>query len=69
MNSPSLKSIAFAWQIAFLFISRDPLRYRLLLPAIVLEKLLFPTGTYILYLQGREHSFATLGGSALDLVW
>lgn len=61
--------VVLAWQVAFLIISRDPLRYRPLLPAVFLEKLLFPVGTYILFVQERVHSFAMLGAGALDLAW
>ena len=61
--------IVIAWQIAFLIISRDPVRYRPLMPAIFLEKLLFPIGTFVLYVEGRVHSFAMVGSATLDLVW
>jgi len=33
--------VVVAWQIVFIIISRDPVRYRPLFPAIVLEKLLY----------------------------
>lgn len=60
--------VVLAWQIAFLIISRDPLRYLALMPAIFLEKLLYPLAVFSLYAQGRVHS-QMLGGAALDVVW
>ena len=45
--------IAIAWQLAFLIISRDPVRYRaFMIPAIV-EKATFGVATLVLYLAGR----------------
>lgn len=44
---------ALAWQLAFLVIGRDPLRYRpLMIPAVV-EKLSFGGAGIVLYLQQR----------------
>jgi hypothetical protein len=60
--------VVLAWQIAFIIISRDPVRYVSLMPAIFLEKLLYPLAVFPLYAQGRLHS-QMLGGAALDLVW
>ena len=60
--------VVLAWQIAFLIISRDPLRYVSLMPALFLEKLLYPAAVFPLYTQGRVHS-QMLGGAALDVVW
>jgi hypothetical protein len=44
---------ALAWQVLFLFISRDPIRYRPLMLPSVLEKLLYPAATCFLRLQHR----------------
>jgi hypothetical protein len=60
--------IVIAWQVAFLIISRDPLRYRPLMPAIFLEKLLYPGCVIVLYLKGRFPANA-MGAAMLDLVW
>ncbi len=60
--------VVLAWQVAFLIIARDPLRYRPLMPAVFLEKLLYPVALFVLYAQGRVHP-SMLGGSMLDLVW
>jgi len=61
--------IVLAWQVAFLIMSRDPARYRALMPALFLEKLLYPAAVFALYAQGRVGSATTLGTAALDLVW
>jgi len=60
--------VALAWQIAFLIISRDPLRYLPLMPALFLEKLLYPVGIFTLYTQGRAPA-QNLGTAVLDLIW
>ena len=60
--------VALAWQIAFLIISRDPLRYLPLMPALFLEKLLYPVAVFTLYFQGRLPA-QNLGTAVLDLIW
>lgn len=60
--------VTLAWQIAFLIISRDPLRYLPLMPALFLEKLLYPIAVFILYAQGRSPA-NNLGTAIIDLVW
>ena len=60
--------VALAWQVAFLIIARDPLRFRpLMLPAI-LEKLSFGVATVVLFAQGRLAALM-LGAGLLDLVF
>jgi hypothetical protein len=61
--------VTVAWQLAFLVIARDPLRYRPLMPAIFVEKLLYPLGTWILFAQRRVSAIATPVGASLDFVW
>ncbi len=57
--------IAVAWQLVFLVMSRDPVRYRpLMLPAIV-EKVSFGIPVAILYLQQRVWGFI-LGAAMID---
>ena len=57
--------IAVAWQLVFLVLSRDPVRYRaLMLPAVV-EKVSFGIPVAILYLQQRVSSFI-LGAAMAD---
>ena len=60
--------IVFVWQIAFLIISRDPLRYVPLMPALFLEKLLYPIVIFTLYAQGRATQQMFVG-PIIDLVW
>jgi len=45
--------VAVAWQVLFLILSRDPIRYRPMMIAAMLEKIGFPVAVLILYLQGR----------------
>jgi hypothetical protein len=47
---------ALAWQIAFFFISGDPVRYRPLMIPSMFEKFSFGAAVVILVLQGRMHS-------------
>jgi hypothetical protein len=60
--------VTLAWQIAFLIISRDPAQYVPLMPAVFLEKLLYPMAVLGLYEQGRVHP-QMLEGAGLDIVW
>ncbi len=48
--------LALAWQIAFVFIARDPVRYRPLMIPSIIEKVSFNAAVVILVLQGRMHS-------------
>ena len=59
--------VVLAWQVAFLIISRDPIRYRTLMIAAVLEKLAFGPACIVLYLQGRLAPTVLLFG-ILDLI-
>ena len=45
--------VTLAWQVAFLLISADPLRYRPLMPVAILEKAAFVLAAFGLYAQGR----------------
>ena len=45
--------LALVWQLAFLVIARDPVRYRPLILVAVLEKLSFGLAIPVLYLMGR----------------
>jgi len=47
---------ALAWQIAFLFIARDPVRYRPLMIPSIIEKFSFGSAVVILVLQARMHN-------------
>ena len=57
--------VSVAWQLVFLVMSTDPIRYRpLMLPAIV-EKASFLIPVIVLYLQQRVSSFM-LGVASID---
>ena len=59
--------IALAFQIVFLVIGSDPVRYRPLMPAAVVETFSFAAATAVLLVQGRVAG-PILGGAAIDLV-
>lgn len=59
--------VALAWQIAFLIISRDPVRYRLLMIPSMLEKFLFGIATVALFVAG-ETPAQMFGAAIIDLV-
>ena len=59
--------LALVWQVTFLLISRDPARWRPLMPITVLEKLVFGIPAVVLYLQGRIAP-AVLGAGLVDLL-
>ncbi|HKD83325.1 MAG TPA: hypothetical protein VKB58_01165 [Terriglobales bacterium] len=60
--------VTLAWQIAFLIISRDPLRYLPLMPALFLEKVLYPIAVFTLFAQGRTPA-QNLPTAIIDLIW
>lgn len=45
--------VALVFQLIFFIIAREPLKYRVLMPVSVLEKLSFAVPCIILYLQNR----------------
>lgn len=58
--------VALAWQLVFLVIARDAVRFRpLMLPAIV-EKLAFSVPVLVLYAQGRVAA-SVVGVGLIDL--
>jgi hypothetical protein len=46
---------ALAWQIAFLVIARDPVKYRLLMLPSMVEKFSYATAMVALVMQGRTN--------------
>ena len=46
---------ALAWQIAFLFIARDPVRLRVMMIPSVVEKFAYCTAVIVLVMQGRTN--------------
>lgn len=59
--------LALVWQFAFILISRDVVRYHLLMPVTVLEKLAFGVPAWILFLQDRAPVEVVVVGS-IDLL-
>ncbi|CAG0932927.1 hypothetical protein PLCT1_02217 [Planctomycetaceae bacterium] len=59
--------VALSWQVLFVVIARDPVRYRPVMPVAVLEKLGFGIAAVVLFAQGRLHA-AVLGAGIIDLV-
>jgi hypothetical protein len=60
--------VALAFQIVFLIIASDPVKYRPLMIASIVEKFIFVIPTFYLYSQGRVAG-AIMGGASLDLLW
>ena len=62
--------IAIAWQVVFLLIAQDPVRYRLIIIPGILEKFSFGVAALVLHAQGRlsPSPVGPLGGAIVDLV-
>jgi hypothetical protein len=60
---------ALAWQFAFFVIASDPVRYRMLMPVAVFEKLSFFAACVWLYHTGKLAPGGPLLGSRIDGVW
>jgi hypothetical protein len=60
--------IAVAWQIVFLMISREPIRYRPIMLAAIVEKASFGLPAIVLYAAGKL-SAQMLGAGILDLIF
>ncbi|MFT5330526.1 MAG: hypothetical protein ACI9TB_002190 [Parasphingorhabdus sp.] len=58
--------LALVFQLIFILIAIDPVRYRPLIPIAVLEKLAFFLPVTILYLQGRVAMGAVFFGGMVD---
>ena len=58
--------VAVAWQVAFLIIAQDPVRYRPLMIPSVLEKATFGFAAIALFLLGRL-STQMLGAAVIDM--
>ncbi len=59
--------VAVAWQVLFLILAKDPVRYRLMMIPAVIEKASFGIATAVLYAQGRIPALM-LGGGIIDLL-
>jgi len=59
--------VAVAWQIAFLIISIDPKKYRLIIIASIVEKFSYGIAVAILYSQGKV-AIAVLVVGTIDMI-
>ncbi len=59
--------VALAWQVAFILISRDVQRYRLMMVPAILEKLAFGVAAPLLYFIGRVAG-EVAGVASIDLL-
>lgn len=60
--------VALAFQLVFLMIATDPVKFRPLMLAGIVEKFSFVIPTFYLYWKGRVAG-SIVGGAALDLMW
>jgi hypothetical protein len=58
----------FAWQLVYLLISRDPVRYRPMMLLAIVAKASFAGAVYVLSAQGRVAG-TTAVGATIDLVF
>lgn len=59
--------VAVAWQVAFLIIARDVVRFRPLMLAAIVEKASFALPTFVLFAGGRVAA-ATTAAASIDLL-
>jgi hypothetical protein len=59
--------VALAWQVVFLLIASDPVRYRPMMLPSILEKFTFGPAVVVLYMQGRV-SLSVLAAGLIDMV-
>src|SRR5258708_16606900 len=59
---------ALAWQIAFLIIAAAPARLRALVPAAIVEKLVYAAAVAVLFISGRVATLIAVFG-AVDLLF
>lgn len=60
--------LALLWQIIFVLIAKDPMRYRPIMPIAILEKFVYSVPVVILYSLGEIHA-KILGASLGDPVF
>ena len=59
--------VTLAWQLLFIFLSRDPVRFRPMIIPAILEKVCFVIAAIVLMLQNRIPGPALLG-AGIDLI-
>lgn len=60
--------VAVAWQVLFLILSKDPVRYRAMMTPSILEKFSFAIAVLILFFQHRISSIILAAG-IIDLIF
>lgn len=60
--------VAVAWQVLFLLLARNPVRYRVMMLPGALEKISFGVAALLLYAQGRLDQGLALAG-VIDLLF
>jgi hypothetical protein len=60
--------VTFLWQIVFVLIAKDPLRYPWLMPITILEKFVYTVPVVLLYLGGRVHG-SMMRSSLIDPIF
>jgi hypothetical protein len=60
--------ITLTWQVAFLLIARDPLRYRMMIIPSILEKVSYVIANLVLFANQRMSASQALP-SMTDLMW
>lgn len=59
--------IAIAWQIAFIIISTNPIKFRILMLATIVEKFTYGIATIILFIQSKV-AYAVLVVGSIDTI-
>jgi hypothetical protein len=59
--------VGLAWQVAFLIIAADPARFRPIIPAAIMEKLIYFVSCFVLHLFGRAPLLVVATGT-IDLL-
>jgi len=60
--------VALAWQVLFLVLSTDPVRYRAMILPSILEKVTWGVALIVLFLQGRL-ALSTLAIGSVDWIF
>ncbi len=61
--------VALAWQLVFVLIARDPIRYRPIMPFGAMEKIAFGAACLILVALGRAQGWQVVAAGIIDLAF
>ena len=61
--------VTLVWQLAYLLVGTDPVRYRPLMLLTMLAKTSFAVALTALYFGGRDVAATWLGAAAMDATW